>query len=312
MSSFIKTMTTQTLVNNPRVRSNAQRRKQLTPYLYLLPTILPLLLLTLYPFLRVIGLSFTGYDLYKRDSSFIGLSNFTQLLTQDNLFWLALRNNVIWTFGIVTATYILGLLTALALNENFPLRTFFRGITLVPWVCPGVVAALIWNLIYDPNFSFLSYGLQQLGITERRIGFLSDKNTALYAAMVMAIWKFLPFMIVMLLAGLQAIPGELYEAAAIDGADLGQKFRHITLPLLNRVGSVALLLSVISAFNHFDSLFVLTGGGPGNRTMLLSLMTYQSAFRYFQIGYSSALGILMMLILLVPLTLYMRRVLLDV
>jgi len=305
-------MATQTLAGATRAQNLAKYSKRLTPYLYLLPVILPLVALTLYPFLRVIGMSFTGYDMYKRDASFIGLSNYIQLLTKDNLFWPALKNNVIWTFGIVSVTYVLGLITALALNENFPLRTFFRGITLVPWVCPGVVAALIWGLIYDPNFSFLSYALQQLGITDRRMGFLSNKDLALYAAMVMAIWKFLPFMIVMLLAGLQAIPPELYEASAIDGAGLVGKFRHITLPLLNRVGSVAILLSVISAFNHFDSLFVLTGGGPGNKTMLLSLMTYQSAFRYFQIGYSSALGILMMLFLLVPLTLYVRRVMLDV
>lgn len=140
---------------------------------------------------------------------------------------------------------------------------------------------------------------------------LGDKNTALPAAMVMAVWKLLPFMIVMLLAGLQAVPDELYEAAAMDGAGPLQQLRHITVPLLNRIAIIALLFSAAWTFNQFDSLYTLTAGGPGNATMLLSLMAYQSAFRYFQVAYASTIGIVMLILLSVPITIYARRTLRD-
>lgn len=281
------------------------------PIYYLLPTVIPLLLLTLYPFLRGLWLAFTGYDLYKKDASFVGVANFTALLTNDTLFWSALRNNLIWTVGVVGITYLLGAITALALNERLPFRTMFRGIALIPWVCPPVVTALTWRLIYDPNIGFLNYYLARFGLIDRPVAWLSTGTNAMFAAIIMEVWKLLPFMIVMLLAGLQAVPEDLYEAAGIDGAGSLGTLRYITIPLLNRIGSIALLLSTISIFNTFDSMFVLTGGGPGNSTMLLSLMAYQFAFRYFQIGYASAIGVVMLLILIVPLTLYIKRLFED-
>lgn len=287
-------------------------RRGVVPYYYLLPTLVPLLALTLYPFLRGIYLAFTDYSLYTRTISFVGMANLVTLLTNDTLFWGSLTNNVIWTIGIVFITYVLGLFTALALNESIPLRALFRGIALIPWVCPAVVAGLTWRWIYDPNFGLLNFTFRSLGLIDRNVGWLSDKETALASAMVVAVWKLLPFMVVMLLAGLQAISSELYEAAAIDGAGVLQRFRHITIPLLNRVGSIALLLCTIWAFNHFDSVYVLTGGGPGNRTMLLSIMAYQNAFRFFKIGYASAIGVVMLVLLLTPMMLYIRRVMQDV
>jgi multiple sugar transport system permease protein len=273
---------------------------------------LPLLLLSLYPLLRGIYLAFTSYDLYVRDASLIGLANFIQLATADTLFWGSLTNNVLWTVGIVVITYGIGLFTAIALNEKLPGRIIFRGITLIPWVCPAVVAGLTWRWIYDPNFGLLNYLFMSLGLIDRNIGWLSGRNTALIATMIVAVWKMLPFSIVMLLAGLQAVPEELYEAASIDGAGVWGRFRYITVPLLNRVGKIAILLSTISAFNHFDSIYVLTGGGPGNRTMLLSIMAYQNAFRYFKVGYASAIGVIMLLMLLLPIVLYTRQVTQDI
>ncbi len=287
-------------------------RRDVVPYYYLLPTLIPLLALTLYPFLRGIYLAFTDYSLYTKTISFVGVANLATLLTNDTLFWGSLTNNVIWTIGIVFITYVLGLFTALALNESIPLRALFRGIALIPWVCPAVVAGLTWRWIYDPNFGLLNFTFRALGLIDRNVGWLSDKETALASAMVVAVWKLLPFMVVMLLAGLQAISSELYEAAAIDGAGVLQRFRHITIPLLNRVGGIALLLCTIWAFNHFDSVYVLTGGGPGNRTMLLSIMAYQNAFRFFKIGYASAIGVVMLVLLLTPMMLYIRRVMQDV
>jgi multiple sugar transport system permease protein len=287
------------------------RGRQAEPLYFLLPTILPLLVLTLYPFLRSIWLAFTGYDLYKKDSSFIGLRNFIALLGDDPLFWLALRNTIAWTILIVGISYLLGLMTALALNERIWFRTLFRGIALIPWVCPAVVAGITWRWIYEPNFGPLVYYLQQWGLLERKMSFLASKETALYAAVVMAVWKLLPFMVVMLLAGLQAVPDEYYEAAAIDGASAWTRFRYITFPLVNRVGSIAFLLSTIWAFNHFDSMYTLTGGGPANATMLLSQFAYENAFRYFQVGYASAIGVMMLIVLATPITLYIRQIFRD-
>jgi multiple sugar transport system permease protein len=309
-------MAVKALPQTPKSEAGQLRRilrsRQLVPIYYLLPTLIPLLVLTLYPFLRGIWLAFTDYNLYKKDATqFIGINNFVALATDDTLFWGALTNNIVWTVGIVAFTYVLGIVTALALNEKLPLRGLFRGITLIPWVCPAVVAGLTWSYIYEPNFGLLNYLFKQMGLIEGNVGWLSDKNTALIACMVVAIWKLLPFMIVMLLAGLQAVPEDLHEAAAIDGANALARLWYITLPLLNRVGSVAILLCTIWAFNHFDSVYVLTGGGPGDRTMLLSLYAYQNAFRYFKVGYASAVGVVMLLILFVPIMLYVRRALRD-
>ncbi len=286
--------------------------RHITPYYYLLPTVIPLLLLTVYPLLRGIYLAFTQYNLYNKDTTLVGVFNFVELTTNDTLFWGALTNNIIWTVGIVAISYVLGLFTSIALNENIPLRGLFRGLALIPWVCPAVVAALAWRWIFDPHFGMLNYMLMEIGLIERNIGWLGDKNTALIATMIVAIWKLLPFSVVMLLAGLQTVPEELYEAAAIDGAGVLGRFRWVTLPLLNRVGKIAILLTTIWAFNHFDSVYVLTGGGPGDTTMLLSIMSYLNAFRFFKIGYASAVGVVMLILLLLPITLYTRQVLEDV
>jgi len=287
------------------------RSRQATPFYFLLPTLIPLLLLTLYPFLNALWLSFTTYDSYNKDLSFKGLTNFSTLLTGDDLFWVAVRNTVAWTSGVMISTYVLGLITALVLNRPLRFRAFFRAIVLIPWVCPPVVAGRVWGWIYDANFSPLSFLLQQLGLIDHKIAWLADKNLALPAAMGMAIWKLFPFMVVMLLAGLQAVPDELYEASGIDGANAWQQLRFITIPLLNRVGIIALLFSSAWTFNQFDSVYALTQGGPGNHTMLLSLMAYQAGFRYFQFAYAAAIGIIMLIILAVPISIYVRRTLLS-
>jgi len=288
------------------------RSRQATPLYFLLPTLLPLLILTLYPFLNATWLAFTKYDLYKKDSSFIGFGNFVELLTNDSLFWLALRNTVTWTIGVILMAYVLGFITSLALNRPIRYRTLFRAIVLIPWVCPPVVAGRVWQWIYDASFSPLTFVLRQVGLIDHNIAWLGDKNTALPAAMIMAVWKLQPFMIVMLLAGLQAVPDELYEAAAIDGAGPLQQLRFITVPLLNRIAIIALLFSAAWTFNQFDSLYTLTGGGPANLTMVLSLMAYQSAFRYYQVAYASAIGVVMLVLLAIPITLYARRTLRDI
>jgi ABC-type sugar transport system permease subunit len=288
------------------------RGKEVEPLLYLAPTMIPLLVLNLYPFLRGVYFAFTEYDLYKKDTTFTGLSNFVELIVRDSLFWGAFRNNIVWTVGIVAIAYVIGFFTSLALNQKLPGRALFRGIALIPWVCPSVVAGYTWRWIYDPAFGLLNYVLVKMGVIEGYVSWLSDKQVALAACMLVAVWRFLPFAVVMLLAGLQAIPEELYEAAAIDGAGTVGKMRYVTLPLLNRVGAIAILLMTISAFNHFDSVYAMTQGGPGNRTMLLSIMSYLYAFRFYRIGFASAIGVIMLVVLAVPIFLYVRRVLQDV
>jgi ABC-type sugar transport system permease subunit len=288
------------------------RSREVEPLLYLAPTIVPLLILNLYPFLRGVYFAFTEYDLYKKDTTFTGVSNFVELIVRDSLFWGAFRNNILWTIGIVAISYVIGFFTSLALHQKLPGRGLFRGIALIPWVCPSVVAGHTWRWIYDPAFGLLNYVLVQIGVIEGYVSWLSDRQLALASCMLVAVWRFLPFAVVMLLAGLQAIPEELYEAASIDGAGAIGKMRYVTLPLLNRVGAIAILLMTISAFNHFDSVYAMTQGGPGNRTMLLSIMSYLYAFRFYRIGFASAIGVIMLLLLAVPIFLYVRRVLSDV
>lgn len=251
-------------------------------------------------------MSFNSVNIIKQgEMHFVGLQNYAQMIS-DPVFHIALRNTAIWTLGVVSLQYLLGLVVALLLNEPIPLRGLFRGLVLVPWVVPSVVAALDWRWIYAPDYGILNYVLSSIGVISDPLQWLSDRHLAMLAVIIVGVWKSTPFMAVVLLAGLQSIPKELYDAAEVDGASMLQRFWYITFPNLRYLSMIVTMLAIIWTFNDFDIVYVMTKGGPSNATHLLSTYAYLSAFTYSDLGYAAAISVVMLVILLVFAIFYSR------
>ena len=206
----------------------------------------------------------------------------------------------------VAARYVLGLIAALLLNEDFKGRGLFRVLIIIPWAIPVVVACLVWILMFDYQYGIINHILETIGFLSSPIAYLGDVRAALPAAMVVNIWKGFPWVAIMLLAGLQTIPVGLYEAAVLDGASAWKKFRHVTLPMLRPVSAVVFLLLVVWTVKDFAILYVLTGGGPANSTELLTVYVYKSAFKFFRMGEAAAGGVVLLLISLFFTIIYLK------
>ena len=275
---------------------------------FLMPTILCLVVVVLYPFAFALVLSLFKANLIQGSPQFIGIKNFIKLILHDIDFWPTIKNTTIWVLGIVAAEYVFGFVTASILNQKFPGRIFFRVLVLLPWVVPPTVSSLTWAVIYDPFTGLLNSILRNIGIIQTNIAWLSSPNTAIFSCMLVRFWRGIPFVTIMLLAGLQSINPELYESAEVDGANWLNKLTYITLPQVKTISLVVILLRFIWTFNGFAEVYVLTQGGPGNSTLLISLLTYKTAFTYYRFGYASSLGTIMFLILMVPVWMYIREV----
>lgn len=284
---------------------HAKRKKgrygsPLTGYLMLIPAVLLIMLTQLYPFLYGLGLSFTDYNLINpRGPRFIGLQNFADILTKDTTFWNVIGFSIIYTLGIVVFSYLLGLILAMLLNRPIRFRGFFRAIVLIPWVISSMVMASNWLWLLNDRFGFINQILQRIGLTQKPILFLATAGMARFTVTAIGVWRNLPFMTVTLLAGLQGVPADLYEAAKIDGAGPLQTFRYITLPMIRGVTLISTTLMFIWAFNGFENIFLLTEGGPVGATMVVPIYAYQTAFMRSQMGYASALSVVLMVIMLI-------------
>ncbi len=220
-----------------------------------------------------------------------------------------LKRTIFFTGATVAIEFPLALGLALMLNEPLRGRAIYRALMLVPWVMPNVVAAIIWKWIYSPDFGLLNYGLWKLSLIHSYISFLGDPHRAMPSVIAVSVWKGLPFSAVVLLAGLQAVPGDLQEAATLDGANAWHRFRDVTIPHLLPIIVVVLVLRTVWTFNSFDLVYVLTAGGPGWTTQLLSIYVYLSSFQYQQLGYGAAMAVTMLLALAIPASLFVRRTL---
>jgi multiple sugar transport system permease protein len=250
---------------------------------FVLPVVLIMTAFIFWPFINAILLSFTIRSLATRSEQYVGLLNYTRLLT-DSDFLSAVSNTVNFTVISVVYKFVIGMGVALLLNSRIPGRSILTGIILLPWIVPEVVTALTWRSIYDPIFGGLNPILQSLGIISKPIGWLSEPNLAMPSVIAVNVWKGIPFYIILLLAGLKAIDREHYEAAEVDGAGPIERFRHITLPGLRYVIIVTLLLSAISTFNTFGLIYLMTGGGPGGATRLFSILAYEKAIIGLRFG----------------------------
>ena len=274
-----------------------------TVILFLLPTVAYLLCLSIFPLAYSFYLAFQEYHPTTNTYSFVGLRNFTDLF-QDPDFVTSLWNTVIFTVTAVSIEVVLGLGLALLFSTDFRLKRLFRTFIIAPMMITPMVVGLIWRLLLNPGSGLVDYGLGLLNIGP--IDFTGDPTTALPAVIGVDVWQWTPFTFLIFLAGLQALPAEVFEAAAVDGASRLQTFIRITLPLLSRAFVVALLFRGIDAFRAFDLVYGLTYGGPGRSSSTLSFYAFQNAFTYSRFGYASAMVYIMVVIAIVATTLFFR------
>lgn len=273
-------------------------------YISILPSFLIILFLSFFPLLIVIRNSFLKIDTGSLEGKFVGFKYYVYFL-QDPAFHNAFINSLIWTFGSVSLDMILGLGLALLLNQTFKFRGLARAAIISPYLMPSIVAITAWRFMMDDFTGIISHGLMGLGIIDTPIGWLSDLNWAMFAVIMVSVWKLFPFIVIAVLGILQSIPNELYEAAKIDGAGSFRTFYKITLPFILPVFLLSALLRAIWTFHKFDIILLLTGGGPIDKTTTLPVFVFYEAFTTFRMGKASAAAILMLSILLVLLIAYL-------
>jgi len=275
-------------------------------YLLLLPSLLLLFLVVAYPTIYGFFISVREMRLTRPGlNGWVGMKHYAAMMS-DRVFWISLKNTAIWVVAAVTIEMALGFVAALALNRNLPGTKIFGILILLPYFLPNVVAGHMWALLLDPRLGVINDILVRLGILSTYKAWFADPNTALAATILVEAWHGFPFFALLFLAGLKGIPEDLYKAAAVDGAGAFTKFRLITVPMLKTVITAAVILRVISLVNSPDLLLVLTGGGPGNSTQVLSLYAFQTAYRDFNFGHAGALSVVMFFILMVFATIYIR------
>ena len=269
------------------------QRRRLFCGLVLVPETLFVLMVILYPLYLTLKLSFFQVDLYdiaKPLTSSPTLRNYTEMFS-DRAFWQSLKVSVLYTLCATSLTFLVGFALALLLHQPLRGRRIFRVLLAMPWAIPTAVGSMVFMVMFDSSFGVTNYLLTQLHLVSGNIDWLGSPTTALATIVVTTIWKNCPFFMLMLLAGLQAIPMEFYEAARVDGAGRVRQFVSITLPALRSVITIALMLNALWVFREFDTIYVMTGGGPARMTESLAVSIYQEAFRFFHVGRASALGI---------------------
>lgn len=284
-----------------RRRRKGGSRQNREMLVLMLPALVPVLLFSVGPLLYGIGLAFTDAESGRNHvTSFVGLENFGTLLTDED-FWASIRVGLIWAVSVTVLQFLASLGLALLLNQNLWFRGLARVLAVVPWAMPPVVIGLMWRLVYHPDAGIVNttFGTD--------INWLADFSWALPAIIVMGVWSGMPQTTVVLLAGLQGIPRELYEAGEVDGAGTWRKFWSITLPQLRPVIVTITSLDFVWNVNQFTLVYVLTQGGPGGRTRLPMLFAYEEAFRYGFFGYAATMGVTIVIVVLGLLGFYLWR-----
>ena len=270
---------------------------QTTPYLFLLPALVVLGIAVFYPAFQAFSLSFTQYDLdLTQAPQWVGLKNFQKLLS-DKVFWQTLRNTFLYLIGVVPILVIVPLVLAILVNQKLRGIRWFRIAYYTPVIISMVVAGIAWKALYTSD-GILNQLLKLVGFTDG-IPWLTSPDLALWSVMVVTIWKGLGYYMVIYLAGLQGIPVDLYEAAAIDGSDGWQKHWDITIPLMRPYLSLVAVISSISAMKVFEEVYIMTQGGPLNHSKTVVYYVYEKAFQDLEINYASAIGLVLFLFILI-------------
>ena len=275
----------------------AKRRwaQTLRPYAYILPTFVFLFIFTHWPILRTFYVSFFKWNMASPTMEFVGAANYVQAW-KTPLFWQVLGNNLLFAAGTVPLTLAIALALALLINQKIRGLALYRALLFYPTMIPMAAAAMIWLWILTPNYGLLNYYGKWLGLPD--VHWLGHRTLALWALVLVGVWKRVGYYMVIYLAGLQVIPEHLYEAARIEGAGPWQRFWKVTFPLVSPTTFFVGVMAVIDAFQAIDQVYLMTGGGPGNATNLFIFYIYQNAFRFFDFGYGSAVSAILFLILL--------------
>lgn len=276
---------------SPSPMSGRASRRQLVPYLLLLPSAAVVLPLLIYPLIQNVIFSFFSYNVVLPKFRYVGLANYAKLFA-DKVFRLSVLITLAYTGISVAAEFVFGMAMALMLNARMALRRAYRLLALSPYLSPPAVMALIWRLLWDPDLGPINAVLRSLGISGP--AWIAQPSTALFSVIFTTVWRDMPFVALVVLAGLQSLPQEPYDAAAVDGATRFQIFRMITLPMLRPVISIILLFQTIFTLRLFDIIWVLTEGGPASVTMTQSIMIYKTLFRFFDGGQSSAMSVVLL------------------
>jgi len=275
---------------------SARTRETLGGIGLLLPTVLLLVGLVLYPFFYAIWLAFSDKTVGS-PGQFVGLKNFIYVLSWPQ-FSTAVVNTIVFTVSAVAIKLVLGMAVALVLNQRIRGRNFFRAFLLLPWAMPAFVVYLVWRWLYDPLSGLINYALIDLGLIASPIPFLSDRSTAMASVVVAHVWRNFPFYAISFLAGMQTISQELYDAAQVDGASRVQQFRHVTLPGLYHIIGVVVLLTTIWTANAFEPVYLLTGGGPSDATMVYTMLVYVMGMTNLRLGEAAAVSTLFLPLLI--------------
>jgi len=270
-------------------RALRDMRKQWTAYLFLAPGLILFLVFVVFSVVYAFYLSFHKWNILEPDKPYVGLDNYHRLL-HDDRFRQSIVNTIYYTVTTVPLSVGLGLLIALLLNQQIRAVGLFRTLFYIPVITPLVIAAIIWKWVYQGDFGLLNYYLLKLHVISEPLLWLSDKKLAMPAVVGMWVWKTVGFVMVVYLAGLQAIPQDYYDAAKVDGAGSFRRFRDITIPLLSSTTLFVVIIQFLGSFQAFTQIFVMTSGGPVGRTTTIVYYIYTHAFKRFDMGYASAMA----------------------
>lgn len=265
--------------------------KEKMGYIFIIPSLILIIALVLYPVFNTLYLSFFNYRVQTMalGKTFIGLNNFKNIINDDT-FFKSLKFTLFFTVVAVSMETIIGMIFAKIMNRKLPGQGIIRTSVLIPWAIPTIISGLMWKFMYSQQYGIINHILLRLQFIKEAIPWLSDSFVAVIAVIIADVWKTTPYMSLLILSGLQTIPAQLYEAAEIDGASKKDIFLKITLPLIKPVLSVAILFRVLATFRIYDLIAVLTSGGPANATQSLSLYTIKTYFDFGNIGYGAALA----------------------
>ncbi len=299
MSLTTQTSQSVTQVHKPRRLSDGT-----FAFLLVLPGLALLAAVVVYPLITALVTAFFEQSLVLPGREFVGFANIIDVLTGE--FPQLLAQTLIFTIGTTIAPFVIGFALALALNTRIRGGKVLRGLMLIPWLVPGVVVSFLWMWIFNANYGVMNALLQTLGLIDEPQAWLAHPTTAMAAVIIAKTWQSFPWMMVMLLAGLQTVPRELHEAAEMDGAGTIRRFFSVTVPQLKGIIGLVLLLEFIWNFQHFDIIYVLTGGGPAGSTQTFATAVYETAFQGFDLGQAGAIGLLWMVLLMALVVVYVR------
>jgi raffinose/stachyose/melibiose transport system permease protein len=276
------------------------------PWLFLAPSLAIYSVVVVYPMIYSAWLSLFRWDGVAPTKVFVGLDNYGNLLTQNDVFWIALKNNAIWLVAALLLPTSIGLGLAVLLNSKFRGSHIFRSVFYFPSVLSLAVVGLIWTWIYHPDLGLLNQALTASGLQSLTRNWLSDPNIALYPVIIAATWNAVGLPMLLFLAGLQTIPEELHEAAKVEGAGPVRRFLYVTFPLLRETTLIVLAITAINALKAYDIIYAMTNGGPANSTQLLSTWMYFLTYNYNQVGLGTAIAVVLFMLTLIFAIPYIR------